>query len=515
MRNKVILLILNIFIGCSVVTYAKNNSILLTATAVNSNNYGGNPLIWRIPYLDKKLVQGFDKSHSKGKDISEVNMANGIKIGEVSQNSAIIWTRLTKDPERKIKGEKFLKKIKRQDWANQPIYDDLSIMEGSVIGEKGEVRLEYWADGKEKMKVTTKWIKVDEETDFIHHFSLKKLKPGTKYHVVAIGRKKDGGVLCKMNGVFSTAPSTKAKAEVSFVVTTCGDYPRRDDKMNGHIIYKSMLEFNPDFLVHAGDAEYYDRPEPLAINKKLARFKWNRIYSMPYLRTFHNQVPAYFMKDDHDVLKDDCWPGTTYGDLTFKEGLAIHREQIPMSEKPYRTFRWGKNVQVWLVEGREFRSPNRDKDGPDKTIWGKEQKKWFFETVKASDATFKVLLSATPIVGPDRDNKKDNHANSVFKYEGDEIREFVANQKNMYIICGDRHWQYASIDPKTGVREFSCGPASEKHAGGYKEEADPEMHKYLNVVGGFLRVSANKRSITFTHHAVDGSINNLEEFIKK
>ena len=45
-----------------------------------------------------------------------------------------------------------------------------------------------------------------------------------------------------------------------------------------------------------------------------------------------------------------------------------------MGEQTYRTFRWGKDLQIWLVEGRDFRSPNNMPDGPDKTIWGAEQK---------------------------------------------------------------------------------------------------------------------------------------------
>ena len=80
-----------------------------------------------------------------------------------------------------------------------------------------------------------------------------------------------------------------------------------------------------------------------------------------------------------------------------------------------------------------------------------------------SDATFKVLISPTPVVGPDRQTKKDNHANKGFTHEGNEIREFISKQKNMVVVCGDRHWQYASIAPKTKVREYSCGPASDKH----------------------------------------------------
>ncbi len=30
----------------------------------------------------------------------------------------------------------------------------------------------------------------------------------------------------------------------------------------------------PDFLVHTGDVEYYDKPAPYALTEELMRFKW-------------------------------------------------------------------------------------------------------------------------------------------------------------------------------------------------------------------------------------------------
>ena len=54
------------------------------------------------------------------------------------------------------------------------------------------------------------------------------------------------------------------------------------------------------------------------------------------------------------------------------------------------------------------------KGGPEKTIWGKDQMEWFKRTVSASDATFKVYRDPTPIIGPDRPTKKDNHSNKGF-----------------------------------------------------------------------------------------------------
>ena len=90
------------------------------------------------------------------------------------------------------------------------------------------------------------------------------------------------------------------------------------------------------------------------------------------------------------------------GDLTFAQGQEIFRQQVPLGKTIYRTFRWGRDLQIWFTDGRDFRSPNDIPDGPEKTIWGTEQKAWLQRTLLESDATWKILISPTPIVGPDR-----------------------------------------------------------------------------------------------------------------
>ena len=200
------------------------------------------------------------------------------------------------------------------------------------------------------------------------------------------------------------------------------------------------------------------------------------------------------------------------GQFTFQQGMQLFRQQVPMSNKPYRTFRWGKALQVWLMEVREYRSANAMQDGPQKSIWGKEQMEWFKRTFSESDAACKILISPTPIVGPDRPQKKDNHANNGFAYEGKWIREFVASRPNTFIICGDRHWQYASKDHETGLLEFGSGPVSDFHAQGWKPGDVRPEHRFLRVKGGFLQVrvfrEGEKPCIQFNHHDVDGNIVN-------
>jgi alkaline phosphatase D len=273
-----------------------------------------------------------------------------------------------------------------------------------------------------------------------------------------------------------------------------------------------MLALKPHFAALTGDLVYYDSNEPHAVTPRLARYHWERMFSLPRLIEFTRNVGTYWLKDDHDTLNNDSWPGKKMGELTFAEGQKIFRQQAPLTDGPsYRTFRWGRDLQIWLTDGRDFRSPNNQADGKDKTIWGAKQKAWFFRTVKESKATWKVLISPTPLVGPDRKNKRDNHSNEGFQHEGDEIRAWLKDNvpDNFFVVCGDRHWQYHSIHPKTALHEFSVGAASDQHAGGSPGE-DKKIHKFHRAKGGFLSVTVRtekKRStIVFELRDVSGKV---------
>ncbi|VGO12259.1 Alkaline phosphatase D [Pontiella desulfatans] len=438
---------------------------------------------------------------------AETYFANGIKIGEVDQDSAIIWTRLTQEPALNIVGAKFIESKAHVVPASKQLPEGkaLADMEGAVSGAPGKVRLVWQKkDGKQ---VASDWKSVDATTDFTAKFELAGLKAATEY---SLRMESDSGT--HFNGMFKTAPPVGEGADVSFAVVTGQDFNRRDDAKKGHKIYPHMQKLGLDFFVHTGDIEYYDKSQPYATSLEYARFKMARMYGLPNQVAFHSSMPSYFIKDDHDTTKNDAWPEQAYGELTWNQGLELFREHFPVLDKNYRTIRWGKDLQVWLMEGRDFRSPNTMKDGPAKSIWGKEQKEWFFRTVKESDATFKVLISPTPVVGPDRGNKNDNHANVGFKHEGDEIRAFIASQKNMFVACGDRHWQYVSVDAEIGVKEFSCGPTSNKHAGGWKNSNVLPEHRYLNVQGGFMTIGVDRRDgkpvLTARHYDVDGKLCN-------
>ena len=459
-------------------------------------------------------------------------LGNGIHNGWADHHSIVIWTRLTARPEGNATGIKFNDVSKKElkvlnEEANAahihkaqiPEGYQLKDMEGACPGAMCEVKLRYCEAGTQNWS-TLEWAAVDSLKNYTKQWQLTNLKADTKYIVkIEVRKNAKSDISDGMLGQFVTPPMSDNAKEIDFCLVTCHDYWRKDT-LNGHKIYDSMMDLAPDFYVHTGDVEYYDKPQPWAMTEELMRFKWDRLFALPLQREFWSKTTTYFIKDDHDALMNDAYPGKKYGTVSFERGLDIFdKEQFPSKELPYQTVRWGKDLQIWLVEGRNFRSKNTLADGSDKSIWGKAQKKWFIRTVKESDATFKVLITPTPILGPDRGvGKDDNHANEAFQHEGDELRTFINEQTNLFICNGDRHWQYVTHFENTNLWEYSCGAGADEHAGGWNEKDRRPEHRFLRVKGGFLRVSIryedNKAVIWFRHCDVNGKIVHEEKFFE-
>jgi alkaline phosphatase/alkaline phosphatase D len=225
------------------------------------------------------------------------------------------------------------------------------------------------------------------------------------------------------------------------------------------------------------------------------------------MRKLLASTTTYWLKDDHDHRFNDS--DQTGEKLPGHElGRKIFREQVPIvalddDESPtWRTVRVSKDLQIWMTEGRDHRSPNSMPDGPEKTMWGIEQRDWLKRTLLESDAFFKVLVSPTPLVGPDDGYKSDNHTNPKgFLTEGEAfhawLTEHKLNDAGFVVICGDRHWQYHSVHPQ-GTHEFAVGALIDANARlgrkpGDPKSTDPEalvkqLYSSKKPSGGFLEV---------------------------
>jgi alkaline phosphatase D len=258
---------------------------------------------------------------------------NGVHNGYADQTSVVLWTRLTKTPGGKTDGRRFLEPIEQRNeldqkanpaeiWAAQvPSGLTLEDMEGACPGMRGEVRLTYHPRARPEARIATPWTAVDADRNFTRQWRLSDLSPGTAYVIELEARSAPSDAVSdRLTGAFQTPPVPEEVRALTFCVVSCHDYPRRDAP-GGHRIYPAMAALKPDFYVHTGDIEYYDRPGPYAMTEELMRFKWDRLFALPLQRDFWNQVTSYFMKDDHDVLTNDASSDKRYGTVSWERGL--------------------------------------------------------------------------------------------------------------------------------------------------------------------------------------------------
>lgn len=457
------------------------------------------------------------------------HQATGIKISEPTPTTVFIWTRVTRDASRaaedrplpilhvfdKTNGKELAIKDNVMFTNGRPVVkftpgSDLGSIRGAAIGAAGQTRVRHRVAGTASWEETA-WQEVNPQRDYTAVFPLSDLKAGTRYEIEVEARKNSNAATSStVNGGFVTAPAPAADAGVKFCVMTCQQYEDRD-LPDGFKIYPAMSELAPDFFVNTGDAVYYDHGPVHALNLDLARYHWARMFSLPTLREFHRQVGNYFMKDDHDTLTDDAHPGDRTGDFTFDEGLRVFQEQTAQSQPPYRTIRWGRHLQIWLLEGRDFRSTREADRTNTPTILGAEQIAWLEHTLAGSDATFRIVITPTPLVGPDRVAKNDNLSNVGYSVEGDKIRDLFARHKNLTVITGDRHWQYVSKEKSNPIEEWSVGAASDPHAAGWDEDQPRAEHLFLRIRrGGFLsgeiKAAAAHPTLTLQLHDVNGGV---------
>lgn len=448
-----------------------------------------------------------------------IHLGQGIMAGEASTTSIILQARLTKK--------------------RTLVLGDLDGMQGVGTFEISEDK----GMGRILQEIT---LGAHAENDFIVKTKVIGLAPNTHYYYRLIygaenSKRQDTSKIAS----FRTLGGRAMQTETSIAIVTGMNYYhfhygkydstkayKGADKTLGYPALEAIRKRKPDYFVGTGDNVYFDHPNSTGfaravdkgtaphpggyegkevVDEKGMRRKYHEQFSQARFIDLFQEVATYWEKDDHDYRFNDADPQAEFP-ISHELGIKNFREQVPIVDpknpaaKTYRTHRINKDLQIWLVEGRDYRSSNKREDGPEKTLWGKEQLTWLQETLLESDATFKVLISPTALVGPDDAYKKDNHVNHQgFRYEGDAFFSWLGEndflQKNFYIICGDRHWQYHAQHP-SGFEEFSCGALVDNNAragrlAGDPKSTDPDaLIKQLYIqgtkesaTGGFLEMS--------------------------
>ncbi|HEU4369589.1 MAG TPA: alkaline phosphatase D family protein, partial [Methylomirabilota bacterium] len=239
--------------------------------------------------------------------------------------------------------------------------------------------------------------------DHIVRVPLHGLRPGTRYaYDVTAGRR-------QASGAFTSAPEPAADTPAHLLWSgDLGGGGRCRDVEDGYPIFRAMAKRRADLFLFVGDTAYADHICGVAphtagndfvattVEQFRAKHRYNR--ADPAFQELLRTTAVYAIWDDHEVRNNFVGPEEPLmpaGRRAFRDYWGIDGG----AEEPdrlYRSVRWGRHVEVFILDTRQYRSRNAMPDGAAKTMLGLTQRRWLLDGVTGSTATWKLIVSSVP-----------------------------------------------------------------------------------------------------------------------
>jgi alkaline phosphatase D len=238
-------------------------------------------------------------------------------------------------------------------------------------------------------------------------------------------------------GRFRTAPRDARDVTFTWSGDTAGQGWGIDPAWGGMRLYEVLRRTDPDFFVHAGDLVYADNPLPAEVPlpgggtwrnvvteakakvaETLDEFRGQYTYNLldEHVRRFNAAVAQYVQWDDHDVT-DNWFPGRRldadprYGVKSAsvlaaraRQAMAEWTPILPHPGDPgrvYRVVHRGPLLDLFLLDPRSHRGPNGENREARLTdaarLLGRTQAAWLASALRASRATWKVVVAGQPL----------------------------------------------------------------------------------------------------------------------
>ena len=256
---------------------------------------------------------------------------------------------------------------------------------------------------------------------------------------------------CSSAGRFRTAPPASIRKPIRFAYSgdeTGFKQPGDPNPFWGNFkVFSSMVAENNHFNIDFGDTIYSDpevpgAPTALQVGQKWAMYRQK--LAVPNMQRVRSATGLYNHWDDHEFINDFSIPEN--GRTLYNRGVRAFRNYMPVTFSDergiYRSFRWGKNLELFFLDERSFRSAKASANGtcdnpdtgepdlaptapqstrnffsalvpslsqpvsqacknrinnPTRTFLGKPQLSRFLNAVEQSTATWKVVMNETPM----------------------------------------------------------------------------------------------------------------------
>ena len=325
---------------------------------------------------------------------SRPKVTHGVASGDVSHDSAVIWSRSDK-PARMV-----------VEWSTTESFQNHRRVLGPVT---------------------------NASDDFTAKLVLSRLPSGQRifYRVSFEDRGGQRTVSEAHKGQFLTASRDQRDVMFAWSGDTCGQGYGIDVSRGGLLSYAGLRKLRPDFFVHSGDTIYGDgplaaekklpdgsiwknliTPEKAKVAETLAEFRGNHRYNLldEHVRQFNSEVAIFGQWDDHEV-RNNWFPSQILDDTRYTikdvDTLARNGRQAFLDYWPirpgriYRKISRGPLCDIFFLDMRSYRGPNtpnrQSQRSRETEFLGAAQIAWLKRSLRSSKAVWKVIASDMPI----------------------------------------------------------------------------------------------------------------------
>jgi alkaline phosphatase D len=381
-------------------------------------------------------------------------VSHGVATGDVTSESAVLWFRT----------------------------------EGPAQVEVSFATVHDW---EQSGRVETEQVSTEADQDFTMKVPLTGLHPATRYrYVVRTIQPKPPTEYARelTQGEFMTAPAASESVPITFLWSAdLGGQHRCRDENTGYPIFEKLRSQNPDFTILLGDLIYGDDRCPSPPNAAGSEFTASTLsqyrekhryqHGSSALQRFLASVPVWAVWDDHDVSNNFSGPYEPKMPIGRQALLEYWPIRTPVDDptRLYRRVRYGADLEIFLLDTRQYRSRNADLDGPEKTMLGKTQLAWLLDGLVQSTAKWKVIASSVPLANPKAGSLavpgNDSWARGTdgtgFQHELRTILSTILSRpiRNVLWLAADVHYMQVNAYDANGdgvidFHEFIAGPLS-------------------------------------------------------
>jgi alkaline phosphatase D len=439
---------------------------------------------------------------------------------------------------------------------------------GVTAGEVGSSSAVLWAKAKKSGRYTldvarnkrfskelhSKAARARKSHDNTVQTKIKGLKPGKRYFFRFVGRRSKSAI-----GSFTTAPKPSQSKTVEFGWSGDQDFNSTPGQKkpywnDGGVLRRMRAERNA-FNVMLGDTIYSDsevpdRLKPVAVSVKQKWAKYRINLRNKSLRALRRSAAFYSQWDDHEFVNDFSPKENSFdnnvnvkGGTLYKRGEQAFRDYAPVHWTKrtglYRSFRWGKNLELFFLDERSFRSANADANhvcdnpqshepdlaptapqktrtlfslvapslsqpvsqacldainSPNRTFLGTRQLAAFEKAISKSTARFKVIVNEMPIqqyyiLPYDRWEGFAHEREQLLRYLQQHVKNvvFLTTDVHATMINDARFKTLESGGPEnSGIFDVTVGPVATANFGREIDKTTGAPNSYLAVDSLFL-----------------------------